>query len=75
MSWEPCYVVCGREGDHPVIRPAGNPGVQCLICQLEERNQALTLRIRLAAQLLHEGKVVQAHEALTETSPDQGGAT
>lgn len=72
-GWKPEYVMCGAGKltgkrplgmpDHPIISTDGVPA-PCLICQLFEDNRDLKRQVCVAAAMLHEGKVVQAHQVL-----------
>lgn len=74
-SWGPQWVGCGRgiisdDGakvpvpNHPIITAGESSKIRCLICSYAEEVKELQKRIDEAVALLHEGKVVQAHEAL-----------
>lgn len=61
--WEPSFVQCNG---HPRITMSHKTvSSECLICKLAEENKALQKRIADAAQMLVEGKAVQAHKMLT----------
>ena len=63
-TWDASVLRCGRTSDpkHPHV--ANGTGSGCLICALLDANRLLRDRAHGAADLLHEGKVVQAHELL-----------
>lgn len=68
MSWKPTHVYCGNSTrnapDHAALYTDPRNGSGCLVCQLVNDNNALRAQVTRAATLLHEGKVVQAHQHL-----------